>query len=84
MKRFICLLIASVFALGGCAGGYVPHGGNYSLSDGRYVTSTSMPYLLFNGGRFTVIKDVAAANKRLAFILKKLCLGFCHTMSSFT
>ncbi|MBQ6676455.1 MAG: hypothetical protein IJM71_00240, partial [Clostridia bacterium] len=61
MKRFICLLIASVFVLGGCAGGYVPHGGNYSLSDGRYVTSTSMPYLLFNGGGFTVIKDVAVS-----------------------
>ena len=62
MKRFICLLIASVFVLGGCAGGYVPHGGNYSLSDGRYVTSTSMlPYLLFNEGGFTVIKDVAVS-----------------------
>ncbi|MBR7032536.1 MAG: hypothetical protein IKI03_02740 [Clostridia bacterium] len=61
MKRFICLLIASVFVLGGCAGGYVPHGGNYSLSDGRYVTSTSMPYLLLGEGRFTVVKDIAVS-----------------------
>ena len=61
MKRFICLLIASVFVLGGCADGYAPHGGNYSLSDGRYVTSTSMPYLLLGEGRFTVVKDIAVS-----------------------
>ena len=61
MKKILCLLFVSLFILGGCAGGYVPHGGNYSLSDGRYITSTAMPYLLLGGGRFTVVNDIAVS-----------------------
>ena len=65
MKRIFCLLIVSVIVLGGCANKGSPDGRDYSLNDGRYVVSEeisdTVPYLLFQGGSFTVVKDIAVS-----------------------
>ena len=70
MKRIVCFFAALLLALTGCGKQTAPESKEYSLSDGRYVTSASMPYLLFNGGRFTVIKDAAVSYQPSGTVLR--------------
>ncbi|MBR3423577.1 MAG: hypothetical protein IKG80_03705, partial [Clostridia bacterium] len=61
MKRIVCFFAALLLALTGCGKQTAPESKEYSLSDGKYVTSTALPYLFLGEGRFTVVNDIAVS-----------------------